>query len=120
MEGVKQSTSIYYMFEEYYTKALWGSKGFRADPPNIPILAKKAIFGGMPCTPLKTSKLPYPLKGLWYSTAQTFEVVGWTLNMQKVGIFSLGEVYIGIGMELGCLKISYNTFDNTTHPRGKY
>ena len=67
------------MFEGYYTKALWGgkgvwrsSRGFRADTPIMPIVAKKAIFGGLPWTPLKTSKLLYPLKGLWYSTSQTY------------------------------------------------
>ena len=67
------------MFEGYYTKALWGgkgvwrsSRGFRADTPIMPIVEKKAIFGGLPWTPLKTSKLIYPPNGLWYSTPQTY------------------------------------------------
>ena len=65
------------MFEGYYTKGLWGDKmvwrsswGLRADYQKW--LGILAIFGGLPSTPKKTSKLSYPLKGLWYSTPQTY------------------------------------------------
>ena len=126
IEAVKQSTPIYYMFEGYYTKPLWGGKGvwgslrgFRADPPKWPFLAKGRDLRGLPWTPLRTLKPPNPLKGVWYSTPQTynrlelialqllwflrdipfwsvspsilytvkFEVLGGTLNMQKVELF---------------------------------
>ena len=80
---------------------------------------KNAILGGLPWTPLRTLNPPHPLKGVWYSTPQTynrlelialqllwflrdipfwsvspsilytvkFEVLGGTLNMQKVELF---------------------------------
>ena len=38
-------------------------------------------------------------------------------TVKKLDFFSLGEVFIGIGMGLGMGEISSNTFGNTAHPR---
>ena len=68
------------MFEGYYTKGLWGGKGdlgvfkgVQGRPWYSAFLAKMVIFGGLPWTPLKTPKPPYLLKGLWYSTPQSYD-----------------------------------------------
>ena len=50
---------------------------------------------------------------LYYKTL--IELAG-PKTVKKLDFFSLGEVFIGIGMGLGLGEVSSNTFGNMQHP----